>query len=86
MVKIPKDSLGVIANYSEYRKYRRAPQDGAIKLARCRFIRATGWLVMAYLEPPTIEEIRATPWVCFVDCQQVGRNQHGIIQAYDYAG
>lgn len=93
VIKVPKEPYNVAANMGEV-KFAKKPLHG-IKVAKCSLKMMMGVPVveMERVEPlatPTWSNDRVInklaqkyPWICWVDCNQVGKNSKGEVVAFD---
>lgn len=86
VIKYPRCTEGMDANYDEAALFRIYGQKGhpKIGLARCRLIPGTSILVMEVVE--RAEWKSGLPsWCAWIDGGQVGYTRRGVLVAYDYA-
>lgn len=85
VVKIPKHSAGIAANYSEEYKYQRWEDQGIY--AKCWIKEINQGIPILFMEKvdPITEYEDLPDWVDFIDCRQVGYTADNRLVAYDYA-
>lgn len=86
VLKVPKNTDGMLANEREYKLYNNHKDWDAPKFAYCELITIGEISCCLKMEKvrPLLDE-KKPDWASYIDCQQVGIDKNNTVVAYDYA-